>query len=459
MQEGYILSFTSFIQECSKNENTKITHAIYMSEDSVLNEYVRYPYKKDSLKLFFSMTKSFTSLAVGIALDLGLLHLDDYIAGFFPDELPPIPDKNLDKITVRHLLTMSCGIHENTYPELFAQDDWVKAFLGQSFPHEPGTYYRYSTHSSHMLSAIITKVSGLSLEQFLNIYLFYPMEIYEAQWELSPEKLTAGGMGLSLYPRSLVKIARMLLQDGVYKGRQFIAKEYLKMAATRQIIKQEERDRADCKYCGSGYGFQFHIGKDGYYRMDGAFGQLCLLCPDKKRAVIVFSQYARMEDLLSLVYKHLLNDTEGCGDISDNGRTPKKTISPKAAIPSGKFRLQENNQGIEAVEFIAAGDEYLLALHYPTCTDTIRFSLLHETRGTMNFRKDLQVHPQEYYCEAAFNNALTLNIFLIETPYVAVYHFTFGANTVQVTFSVNVSFTLQDFSVNGYLTVKKQEEK
>lgn len=73
----------------------------------------------------------------------------------------------------------------------------------------------------------------------------------------------------------------------------------------------------------------------------------------------------------------------------------------------------------------------------------------------MNFRKDLQVHPQEYYCEAAFNNALTLHIFLIETPYVAVYHFTFGANTVQVTFSVNVSFTLQDFSVNGYLTVKK----
>lgn len=76
MQEGYILSFASFIQECTTNENTKITHAIYMSEDSVLNEYIRYPYKKDSLKLFFSMTKSFTSLAVGIALDLGLLHLE-----------------------------------------------------------------------------------------------------------------------------------------------------------------------------------------------------------------------------------------------------------------------------------------------------------------------------------------------------------------------------------------------
>lgn len=180
-----------------------------------------------------------------------------------------------------------------------------------------------------MLSAIITKVSGLSLEQFLNIYLFYPMEIFEAQWELSPEKLTAGGMGLSLYPKSLVKIAQMLLQDGIYKGRQFIAKEYLKMAATPQIIKQEKRDRLDCEYCGSGYGFQFHIGKDGYYRMDGAFGQLCLLCPDKKRAVIVFSQYARMEDLLSLVYKHLLNDTEGCGDISDNGRTTKKLFHQK----------------------------------------------------------------------------------------------------------------------------------
>ena len=109
------------------------------------------------------MTKSFASFAIGIASDLGLLNIDDYIVQYFEDELPQSPDQNLDKVTIRHLLTMSSGIHDNTYGELVGQDHWIKAFLRQVFPHEPGTHYRYSTHGSHMLSAIITKVSGLSL--------------------------------------------------------------------------------------------------------------------------------------------------------------------------------------------------------------------------------------------------------------------------------------------------------
>ena len=96
------MSFAGFIQECIKNENTNITHALYISENSVMGEYVRYPYKMDSLKLFFSMTKTFSGLATGIAWDLGLLHMDDPIIGFFPEECPGTPDENLSRITVQH---------------------------------------------------------------------------------------------------------------------------------------------------------------------------------------------------------------------------------------------------------------------------------------------------------------------------------------------------------------------
>lgn len=265
------MSFEQFIQDCEKNESLNITHVICVSSDNILAKYVKYPYKMDTLRLFFSMTKTFSSLA--------------------------------------------SGIHENTYAELFVQNNWVKAFLRQTFPHEPGTYYRYSTHSSHMLSAIITKVSGLSLEDFLNQYLFYPLDISEAQWEQSPEGLTAGGMGLSLYPVSLVKIAQMLLNKGLYQGKRVISTQYLDLATTQQIVKQDETGNP-AKYCsGAGYGFQFHIGKDGCYRLDGAFGQLCLICPEKNRAVIVFSQNTKMEALLSLIYKHLLDAEEISGDF------------------------------------------------------------------------------------------------------------------------------------------------
>ena len=449
------MSFAGFIQECSKNENTNITHALYISENSVMGEYVRYPYKKDSLKLFFSMTKTFSGLATGIAWDLGLLHMDDPIIGFFPEECPGTPDENLSRITVQHLLSMSCGIHENTYSDLFVQDNWVEAFLKQSFPHEPGTFYRYSTHCSHMLSAIITKVSGLSLEQFLNRYLFYPMEIYEAQWELSPEKLTAGGMGLSLYPMSLVKIAQLLLKEGSYNGSQLISKEYLKMAVTQQIIKQDDINNPDSEFSGNGYGYQFHIGKDGYYRMDGAFGQLCLMCPDKKKAVIVFSQYSKTEALLSLIYKHLLNDTECCCAYIENTRPEKNAAAVDAVIPCSNFRLEDNILGIKYVEFLPSCNEYLVKLCYAEYTETIRFSLLQETSGKMNFLKDLQVHKQEYYCEAVFNEVLILKIYFIETPYVAVYRFSFYGNKLRFEFSINVSFTLKDFAVDGFLVEER----
>lgn len=217
------------------------------------------------------MTKTFASLAIGIAGDLGLLTIDDYIIKYFPEDLPQLPDKNLCRIKIRHLLTMSSGIHDNTYAGLYTQSNWIKAFLKQEFPHEPGTYYRYSTHSSHMLSAIITKVSSLSLKEFLNKYLFHPMGIYEAQWEQSPEHLTAGGMGLSLYPHSLVKISQLLLNKGVYHGKRLISQDYLESATRQQIVKQDDINRPDNHFCGAGYGFQFHISRGGFYRLDGAF--------------------------------------------------------------------------------------------------------------------------------------------------------------------------------------------
>lgn len=161
------MSFSEFIKACDNNENIDISHAICANDKNILAQYVKHPYK------------------------------------------------NLEKITIKDLLTMSSGIHDNTYVELFNTNNWISAFLAQDFPHEPGTHYRYSTHGSHMLSAIITKATSLSLEDFLNKYLFHPIGIYEAHRERSPEKLTAGGMELSLYPYSLVKIPQLLLNRGV----------------------------------------------------------------------------------------------------------------------------------------------------------------------------------------------------------------------------------------------------
>lgn len=136
------MSFSEFIKACNDSNNINITHAICSTKDRIITEYVEPPYEMNSLKLFFSMTKSITSLAIGIASDLGFLHIDDKVAKFFDDELPSHPHENLKKITIRHLLTMSSGIHDNTYSDLFIKPNWVSAFLAKEFPHEPGTFYR-----------------------------------------------------------------------------------------------------------------------------------------------------------------------------------------------------------------------------------------------------------------------------------------------------------------------------
>lgn len=105
-------------------------HISRICEASLQNEYP---------EALFSMTKTFASLAIGIAGDLGLLTIDDYIIKYFPEDLPQLPDKNLCRIKIHHLLTMSSGIHDNTYAGLYAQSNWIKAFLKQEFPHDRGS--------------------------------------------------------------------------------------------------------------------------------------------------------------------------------------------------------------------------------------------------------------------------------------------------------------------------------
>lgn len=289
----------NFIKTCEEHDNINLINFVLIQGDNVLAQFCKKPYKKDCKQLLFSMTKSFTSLAAGIAIDKGLLQLDDYVVSFFKDNLPQNPHDNLLKMQVRHLLTMTTGIHENTYGELFPQPNWIKAFLAQEFPHIPGTYYKYSTHATHMLSAIIQKISGQSLEEFLNVNMFFPMNITEAEWELSPEGLTAGGMGLSLYPSSLIKVAFLLLNKGVYHEKRIISEEYLVLATSPQTIKQDHDESKF--YSGYQYGFQFHIGQNGCYRAEGAFGQFCVVCPDKNIAVIATSQHTDTESFLALI--------------------------------------------------------------------------------------------------------------------------------------------------------------
>lgn len=442
------MSFSEFIRACEQSPDVHITEVLCLTSRENLASYVKYPYRLDMPKLFYSMTKTVTSLAVGIAEDQGLLSVEDPIVRFFPELLPANPDPHLGEITIRHLLTMSCGIHEDTYPQLFVQDNWIRAFLAQRFPHEPGTYFRYCTHGTHVLSGIITRVSGLSLEDFVNCYLFHPMGIFEAKWEHAPEGLVAGGMGLSLYPMSLVKLASLFLSDGVYEGKRLVSSRYLAMATTTQMIKQDYVGDPNFEYFGSEYGFQIHVGKHGYYRMEGSFGQLCLIAPDKDLAVIVFCQNADFEQLLKLVYTHLLEGELPRGHLQSGTASPAR--EHRTPVPVGRYRMEENELGLRETELQRVEEGYKAVLRFAGYENIIHFSAEGDTHGRITFVKDLEDHLQSYVCQSSFDPVLQLKVFLIETPYVAGYTFRPAGDGIVLDFTINVSFTLRDCSIRGH---------
>lgn len=440
------MSFSEFVRACEASSLVQVTQALCVNSREVLADYVKYPYRMDTRKLFYSMTKTVSSLAIGIAEDQGLLSVEDPIVKFFPDLLPEEPDPHLEQITVRHLLTMSCGIDTDTYPQIFVQDNWPRAFLAQRFPREPGSYFLYCTHGSHMLSAIITRVSGLSLEDFVNRYLLHPMGIFEAKWEHSPEGLIAGGMGLSLTPGAVVKIAQLFLNRGVHEGRRLISERYLNMATTTQIIKQDYVDDPNYEFFGHRYGFQIHVGKHGYFRMEGSFGQLCLVAPEKDLAVIVFCQNANFEALLKLVYTHLLDGSELKGSIRSGAASAAQALP--AALPLGAYEMEENYLGLQQVILQKSGEDYEALLRFENYENVLRFSPGGDRGGQMTFVKDLEDHVQEYICQSSYE-PLHLKLYLIETPYVAEYSFIPQGEELQLDFKINVSFTLHDCSLRG----------
>lgn len=403
--------------------------------DEVLWRGTRAPYDPGGLRLLFSMTKSFSSLAAGIAADEGLFGLDNFVADRFADALPAAPHPNLFKMRIYHLLTMTTGIDRNTYAELFPRPDWVRAFLAQDFPCAPGTRYRYSTHASHMLSALIQRTSGESLEDFLNARLFHPMGICEARWEKSPEGLTAGGMGLSLRVDSLVKIARLLLNRGVFAGRRLISADYLARATSAQVDKGGE---CAGHFAGREYGFQFHV-MPGGYRMDGAFGQFLCVYPDAGRAVVATSRGVRAEPFLALAHRSLLSADGGDAAFP----APIPAVSDFGGT-GGAYLLDENPLGIRRAAFGGGA----VALEY---ADGTRDVFGPAECGRSRFAKDLQIWQQEHraYARREPGGALVLTVYYIETPYVARYRFRFPGNGLEMAFSVNLSLTLRDFVVRG----------
>lgn len=456
-------SILEFIEAIENDELVNIkTFMIFNNNKSVVS-FAKKPYKIKDKHLLFSITKSITGIGIGIAVNQGLLKLSDKMISFFPDKKIKNMSNNLKLITIENLLTMTSGIHDNTYESIVIEKDWISAFLNQNFSHLPGTYFRYTTHGSHILSAIIQKVSGVKLSDFVNENLFKPLEINSYQWEVTDDGISTGGMGLSLDTESLCKIAELILNKGVHKNKKILSKEFIFNATKAQIFKETEVDIDNKIYSGQFYGYHIHIGKDNYFRFDGAFGQVCLCIPDKNIVIAVTSQYSKLENLLKHIFDNII-DNIGNLEINNKNRLISKIeslnyISNFKKITNDKYKnlnisfdvnLEHND--IKNIVLKKSNNTIELLTRHKDKDSLINFDLNKIKNKSSCFIKDINWFNQKYTSYCTWDgDMLLLKVYYIETPYLVTYKKKSINNIWVLEYFINKSFTQRNFKVKGEL--------
>ncbi|MGA2616107.1 MAG: serine hydrolase [Thermoguttaceae bacterium] len=258
------------------------------------------PYQAEAPHSLYSLSKSFTSTAVGLAIAEGKLSLDDEVLKFFPEDAPSEPSNNLKAMRVSDLLRMSTG-HASEPPRT-PDRPWTKTFLAQPVPFKPGTHFLYNTSATYMLSAIVQKATGMTVLDYLRPRLFEPLGIEHPTWETSPQGVTTGGFGLSIRTEDIARFGQLYLQKGLWQGKQLVPQAWIEAATARQTANGSN-PKSDWD---QGYGYQFWRCRHGAYRGDGAFGQYCVVLPQQDAVIVITSGVKDMQFVLDLVWDKLL---------------------------------------------------------------------------------------------------------------------------------------------------------
>jgi len=235
-------SILNFIDAAEKTRPDDLHSFMLLRHGKIVAEAYWNPYNPDNQHMLFSLSKSFTSTAIGIAQAEGLLSIYDPVISFFPDKTPGNPSQNLESMRIRDLLRMNTG--HNTEPQFIRQDtnDWVKAFLAAEVEHKPGTRFVYNSAGTFMLSAIIQKVSGETLLQYLTPRLFEPLGIENPSWETAPGGINVGGWGLKVRTKDIANFGQLYLQKGMWEGKQIVPAEWVEEATSLQTSNGSNPD-------------------------------------------------------------------------------------------------------------------------------------------------------------------------------------------------------------------------
>ena len=291
----------AFIDEVERSI-PELHSVILLRHGTVVAEGWWTPYAAQLSHMLFSLSKSFTSTAIGMAVAEGRLTVDDLVLSFFPDVAPAEPDANLKAMKVRHLLSMSTGHDQDASDRTFPNRNWVKAFLSLPVEHQPGTHFVYNTAATYMLSAIIQKLTAEKLIDYLRPRLFQPLGITGATWESCPMGINTGGFGLSIKTEDIARFGQLYLNKGEWYGKRLLSEAWVEEASSKHV-NNGDNPESDWN---QGYGYQFWRCRYNAYRGDGAFGQYCIVMPEQDAVLAITSGVNDMQAVMSKAWECLL---------------------------------------------------------------------------------------------------------------------------------------------------------
>lgn len=254
---------------------TDIHSVMVLRHGKVIAEIYPAPFAPEYRHTMYSCSKTFVGVAVGLAIADNCLRLTDRVATFFPELLPDTVSANLATMTVRDLLTMTSGITPD-WNMRNIHTDWIRTYLAKPVK-TPGKHFEYDSTCTYLLSAIVQKATGMTVLDYLKLKIFNPMHITDVAWEQSPEGFNTGGWGVYIQSESLAKFGLLLLNHGVWEGKQLIPASWVEQMMARQMDTG-----------GDGYGYHLWLCEyPGAVRADGALGQYVLIIPDKDMVVVI----------------------------------------------------------------------------------------------------------------------------------------------------------------------------
>ena len=252
----------------------------------------------------YSVSKSFISIAVGMAADRGKLSLKDSVADTFSDIVRKLatgkpdvvsPTKRLAALTLEHLLTMTRGY------KTFSRPATVAEALAQPLTYQPGSRFVYDNGSTFLASAMLTRKIGITAREFLLETLFRPLGIPAPEWPESPDGYTVGATGLVLATSSLARFGQFFLQRGKWKGKKLVSSAWIDNAGRPHASTRSRRPDTDL-----GYGYGFWPCRYGAYRADGKDGQFVIILPRQDAVVAINSNEPKPYPILYAVWDEIL---------------------------------------------------------------------------------------------------------------------------------------------------------